>query len=57
MEISGKYIANSNYAKKKNIEKEELLLTDINHLNKTYRDNVQVINTKKRNWKISETIN
>ena len=57
MEISGKCIANSNYAKKKNIEKEELLLTDINHLDKIYRDNVQVINTKKRNWKISETIN
>ena len=47
MEISGKCIANSNYAKKKNIEKEELLLTDINHLDKIYRDNVQVINTKK----------
>lgn len=48
MEIRGKCISYSSYAKKKNNEKEKTLINQIKHLEEKYEENIQTINLKKK---------
>jgi molecular chaperone GrpE (heat shock protein) len=48
MEIRGKCISYSSYIKKKSTEKEKLLLTQIDKLEEKYEENIQTINSKKK---------